>query len=237
MADLPLINPQEVEVVVASHAHEPFAERICDLIAESAKARRTGIAKREPSYIRSKMAAGNAVGAVYQGMCIGFCYVEVWTHGRYVANSGLIVDPDYRGLRLAERIKTAAFNLARDKYPDARVFGITTNGRVMEINSNLGYRPCTFSQLTLDDTFWSGCQSCPNYDILQRNERKMCLCTAMVAPSKNEAKAAKAAKSLEQAKKKLEKEGKKLVKEEKKLVKETEKHQKLVAKVKWEDGE
>ena len=194
MADLPLIDPHAVEVVVANLTHERFAERICVLIAESAKARRTGIAKRDPDYIRSKMAAGNAVVALYGDTCIGFCYIEVWTHGRYVANSGLIVDPDYRGLRLAERIKTAAFNLARDKFPDAKVFGITTNGRVMEINSDLGYRPCTFSQLTLDDTFWSGCQSCPNYDILQRNERKMCLCTAMVAPSKNESLAAEAAK-------------------------------------------
>ena len=202
MADLPTIDPREVEVVVANSTHEAFAERICDLIAESAKARRTGIAKREPSYIRSKMAAGNAVVALYRGLCIGFCYVEVWTHGRYVANSGLIVDPDYRGLRLAERIKAAAFNLARDKYPDARVFGITTNGRVMEINSDLGYRPCTFSQLTQDDTFWAGCQSCPNYDILQRNERKMCLCTAMLAPSKNEMIAAKEALRLAKAEKK-----------------------------------
>ncbi len=186
MSDLPAIDLREVEIVVANSSHEIFAERICDLIAESAKARRTGIAKREPAYVRSKMAAGNAVVALYRGACLGFCYVEVWTHGRYVANSGLIVDPAYRGLRLAERIKGAAFNLARDKYPDARVFGITTNGRVMEINSNLGYRPCTFNQLTQDETFWKGCMSCPNYDILQRNEQKMCLCTAMIAPSKNE---------------------------------------------------
>ena len=194
MSDSPLIDPQQVEVVIANPTHEVFAERICALIAESAKARRTGIAKREPSYVRSKMAAGNAVVALLGDQCIGFCYVEVWTHGRYVANSGLIVDPAYRGLRLAERIKAAAFDLARDKYPDARVFGITTNGRVMEINSNLGYRPCTFNQLTQDDTFWTGCQSCPNYDILQRNERQMCLCTAMIAPSKNEMLAAEQAK-------------------------------------------
>ena len=177
---------EDVAIQIASVDHEVYAERICALIADSARARRTGIAKREPAYIRSKMANGNAVVALHDGKCVGFCYVEVWTHGRYVANSGLIVDPAYRGLGLAERIKRAAFDLARDKHPDARVFGITTNGRVMEINSDLGYRPVTFSQLTQDDAFWMGCSSCPNYDILQRNERKMCLCTAMLAPSKNE---------------------------------------------------
>lgn len=185
------IEASAVTIAVAGAEHEPFAERICELIAESARARRTGIAKREPAYVRSKMSAGNAVVAVHEGRCVGFCYVEVWTHGRYVANSGLIVDPAYRGHGLAERIKRAAFDLARDKYPDARVFGITTNGRVMEINSDLGYRPVTFERLTQDDAFWMGCSSCPNYDILQRNERKMCLCTAMLAPSKNEQEAAK----------------------------------------------
>lgn len=178
-----------VTIAVATAAHEPHAERICELIAESAKARRTGIAKRDPAYVRAKMANGNAVVALDGERCVGFCYVEVWTHGRYVANSGLIVDPAYRGQRLAARIKEAAFHLARDRYPDARLFGITTNGRVMEINSNLGYRPCTFNQLTQDDTFWNGCRSCPNYDILERNERQMCLCTAMIAPSKNESEA------------------------------------------------
>lgn len=181
-----LADASRVIITVADRTHELYAEQICELIAESAKARRTGIAKREPAYVKSKMANGNAVVALDDERCVGFCYVEVWTHGRYVANSGLIVDPDYRGQRLAERIKEAAFHLARDKYPNARMFGITTNGRVMEINSNLGYRPCTFNQLTQDETFWDGCRSCPNYDILERNERQMCLCTAMIAPSKNE---------------------------------------------------
>ena len=185
------VAASSVTIAVARPEHEVFAERICELIAESARARRTGIAKREPAYVRAKMAAGNAVVAVHEGRCVGFCYVEVWTHGRYVANSGLIVDPAYRGMGLAERIKRAAFDLARDKYPDAQVFGITTNGRVMEINSDLGYRPVTFARLTQDDAFWMGCSSCPNYDILQRNERKMCLCTAMLAPSKNEENAKK----------------------------------------------
>ena len=184
-----LPDASRVTIAVADASHERHAEHICDLIAESAKARRTGIAKREPAYVRSKMEAGNAVVATHEGRCVGFCYIEVWTHGRYVANSGLIVDPEYRGLGLAGRIKAAAFNLARDKYPDARVFGITTNGRVMAINSDLGYRPVTFSQLSQDETFWNGCASCPNYDILMRNERQMCLCTAMLAPSKNEEEA------------------------------------------------
>jgi hypothetical protein len=56
----------------------------------------------------------------------------------------------------------------------------------MKINSSLGYQPVTFSELTQEDAFWNGCKSCKNYDILERNERKMCLCTAMLAPSKNE---------------------------------------------------
>jgi len=117
---------------------------------------------------------------------VGFCYVEIWSHNRYVVNSGLVVHPDYRKSGLAREIKRKVFNLARDKFPEAKVFGITTSLAVMKINTELGYKPVTFSELTQDDAFWAGCKSCPNYDILVRNERRMCLCTAMLAPSKVE---------------------------------------------------
>ena len=50
----------------------------------------------------------------------------------------------------------------------------------MKLNSEHGYRPVTFSELTEDEAFWKGCQSCRNYDILQRNEQRMCLCTGML---------------------------------------------------------
>lgn len=178
-----------VTIHVAKSQHLPFAEAICDLIEISAQQRGTGIARRSPEYIRTKMINGNAVVALADGRLAGFCYVEVWSHGRYVANSGLVVHPDFRQQGLARRIKEEAFQLARQKYPAARLFGITTSLAVMKINSELGYRPVTFSELTQDDAFWDGCQSCPNYDVLQRNERRLCLCTGMLAPSQKEADA------------------------------------------------
>lgn len=118
----------------------------------------------------------------------GFSYIETWSHGRYVANSGLIVNPKFRRHGLARRIKGAIFNLSQELFPDALIFGITTSLPVMKINSDLGYKPVTFSELTQDDAFWAGCNSCPNVDILTRNDRMMCLCTAMMAPSGNETK-------------------------------------------------
>lgn len=173
-------------ITVASEAHFGYAEAICELIEASAKARGTGIAKRQPEYVRTKMANGNAIIALSGEELVGFCYIETWSHGKYVANSGLIVAPEFRGHGLARSIKRHAFKLARTKYPEARVFGITTSLAVMKINYELGYRPVTFSELTQDEAFWNGCKSCPNYDILERNQRKMCLCTGMLAPSKVE---------------------------------------------------
>ncbi len=182
------LTPAEVPitVIVAGPEHAHFADQICLLIEESAKARKTGIAKRSPEYIIKKLNNGDAVIAVQGDKLAGFCYIETWSHGQYVANSGLIVAPDMRKAGLGREIKVKAFNLARDKYPYAKVFGITTSLAVMKINTELGYKPVTFSELTPDDAFWKGCSSCPNYDILQRNERKMCLCTGMLAPSKME---------------------------------------------------
>lgn len=174
-----------VKIHYATSEHTAYAQAICDLIETAAKQRGTGIAKREPDYIKTKMNNGNAVIALDGEDLAGFCYIEIWEEKKYVANSGLIVHRDYRGQGLAKKIKAKAFELSKKKYPAAKLFGITTSLPVMKINSDLGYKPVTFSELTQDDTFWSGCKSCPNYDILTRNERKNCLCTGMLYdPSK-----------------------------------------------------
>tara|TARA_R100001015_G_C4575021_1_gene132445 strand:- start:176 stop:820 length:645 start_codon:yes stop_codon:yes gene_type:complete len=169
-----------VHIHIAKAHHTSYADDICAMIEEAAHKRGTGIAKRDPDYIKKKIKNGNSVIALDDGKLAGYCYIEIWENKKYVANSGLIVHPDYRGQGLASKIKAKAFELSRKKYPGSKLFGITTSLPVMKINSDLGYRPVTFSELTQDETFWSGCQSCPNYDILTRNERKNCLCTGMM---------------------------------------------------------
>lgn len=169
------------EVFVASTEHKKYAEQICREMEESAKARGTGIAKRSPEYLIQKMEEGKAIIALTpEGVWVGFCYIETWQHGKFVANSGLIVHPDFRKSGAAKAIKAKAFDLSRSKYPDATIVGITTSLAVMKINSELGYEPTTFSELPVDDAFWKGCQSCVNYDVLTRTERKHCLCTGMI---------------------------------------------------------
>jgi len=172
---------EQFVVEVASEKHFHYAETICTEMESSAKARGTGIAKRSPDYVRQKMEEGKAVIATSKsGEWAGFCYIESWSHGNYVANSGLIVSPNFRKSGLAKLIKQRIFSLSRTKYPDAKIFGLTTGLAVMKINSDLGYEPVTYSELTQDDQFWKGCQSCVNYEILMSKERKNCLCTAML---------------------------------------------------------
>lgn len=169
------------KVMVANGSHTSFAAFICEEMASSAKARGTGIAKRSPEYLKQKMLEDKAVIAfAADGTWAGFCYIESWSHGAYVANSGLIVNPAFRNSGLAKRIKKAIFNLSRQKYPKAKIFGLTTGLAVMKINSDLGYEPVTYSELTQDEEFWAGCKSCVNYEILMSKERKNCLCTAML---------------------------------------------------------
>ncbi|MCK5441875.1 MAG: GNAT family N-acetyltransferase [Maribacter sp.] len=169
-----------MEIVIANESHFKYAEVICDTIAESAKVRGTGIAKRTPDYILKKLENRNAVIALDDGKFAGFCYIEIWGHDKFVANSGLIVHPDYRNQGLAKKIKKAIFELSIKKFPAAKIFGITTGLAVMKINYELGYKPVTFSELTEDPQFWKGCQTCKNFDILTRTEQKMCLCTGML---------------------------------------------------------
>ncbi len=173
-----------VSITVADHRHYSYAPSICAMMEAAAKVRGTGIAKRDPKYLTDKMKEGQAVIALDGRKLVGFCYIESWENKKFVANSGLIIHPDYRNQGLARAIKKATFQLSKEKFPQARLFGITTSMAVMKINSSLGYKPVTFSELTRDEKFWQGCRSCTNYDILQRTHRKMCLCTAMVCDLK-----------------------------------------------------
>ncbi len=177
-----------IEVTVADKQHFTYTRAICELIEEAAKARGTGIAKRKPEYVLTKMQEGKAIIALADTQLAGFCYIESWDHSRYVANSGLIVASEFRQMGLAKRIKEKAFELSREKFPKAKLFGITTSLPVMRINSGLGYKPVTFSELTQDEVFWAGCKSCPNYEVLSRNDRKLCLCTGMLYDPAKEAK-------------------------------------------------
>jgi hypothetical protein len=177
-----------MEIVIANKSHTVYADIICKTIEDAAQVRGTGIAKRKPAYIATKMQNGNAVIALQNGKFAGFCYIEKWGHGKFVANSGLIVHPDFRNLGLAKQIKEVVFNHSRTKFPNAKIFSITTGLPVMKLNSDLGYKPVTFSELTTDQTFWDGCRTCRNYDVLTRTNRKMCLCTGMLFDPKNQNK-------------------------------------------------
>ena len=168
-----------VRLATADDKH--YAETITTEMEESAKARGTGIAKRSPEYIIMKMEEGKAVIAVTkEGTWVGFCYIEAWEHDKYVANSGLIVSPQFRKSGVAKEIKHKVFELSRKKYPNSKIFGLTTGLAVMKINSDLGYEPVTYSELTNDEEFWKGCRSCVNYEILKSKDRKNCMCTAML---------------------------------------------------------
>lgn len=173
-------NISNVKVIVAGEEHLKYVDEINDTIQRASEERGTGIARRTYEYVASKMLEGKAIIALDGDKFAGFCYIESWGHNRFVANSGLIVVKSYRGLGLAKAIKKTAFALSRKKFPESKLFGLTTGLPVMKINTELGYKPVTFSELTDDEAFWKGCQSCVNYDILVRTKRTKCLCTAMI---------------------------------------------------------
>jgi hypothetical protein len=177
---------QLFNIMVANESHQDFATIICEEMASSAKARGTGIAKRSPEYIREKILQGKAVIAFNaEGIWAGFCYIETWSHEQYVANSGLIVAPAFRKSGLARDIKQKIFQLSRKQFPEAKIFGLTTGLAVMKINSELGYEPVVYAELTQDEAFWAGCKSCVNYEILMSKDRSNCLCTAMLYDPKD----------------------------------------------------
>ena len=174
-----------MEIEISSCEHLVYVSEIQQEMYDSAQRRGTGIAKRSVEYLSKKISEGNAVVATENGEWVGFCYIETWSHGQFVANSGLIVSPKFRERGAATLIKDKVFQLSKNKYPTAKIFGLTTGLAVMKINSDLGYKPVIYSELTQDEEFWNGCKSCVNYEILMKKERKNCLCTAMLFVPEN----------------------------------------------------
>ena len=178
----------DFEIIVATAHHIKYAPVISAMISEASLKRGTGIANRTASYVQRKMQEEHAIIALYKGEVAGFCYIETWSHHKYVANSGLIVADHFQHQGLAASIKTNAFELSKVLYPGSKLFGITTSLPVMKINSALGYKPVTFSELTDDEAFWKGCEGCKNINILKQNDHKMCLCTGMLYKPNGEIK-------------------------------------------------
>lgn len=189
-----------MEIEISSCEHLVYVSEIQQEMYDSAQRRGTGIAKRSIEYLSKKISEGNAVVATENGEWVGFCYIETWSHGKFVANSGLIVSPKFRNGGVATQIKQKVFQLSRDKYPDAKVFGLTTGLAVMKINSDLGYKPVIYSELTQDEEFWNGCKNCVNYEILMMKERKNCLCTAMLFVPENDKKKVEVVNNLPETK-------------------------------------
>lgn len=192
------MEQSNIIVRVANPQDTVYSKIITDEMEASAKVRGTGIAKRTPEYVSQKMNEGKAVIALTKDkQWVGFCYIEAWGHEEFVANSGLIVAPAFRKSGVAKQIKQRIFNLSREKYPHAKIFGLTTGLAVMKINSELGYKPVTYSELTDDDKFWEGCKSCVNYPILLSKGRKNCMCTAMLYDPKEHVEPEKTAKDFD----------------------------------------
>ena len=174
------MNKEDITVMVADASHEKYVDTILDTIEKAAKVRGTGIAKRTHEYVATKMKEAKAVIALYGDEFVGFSYIETWGNKQYVTTSGLIVDPKFRGLGVAKRIKDLTFTLARTRWPHAKIFSLTSGAAVMAMNTQLGYHPVTFADLTDDEAFWRGCEGCINVDVLKRTGRKYCICTGML---------------------------------------------------------
>ena len=170
----------KIEILIADEEHVQYVPVVLKTIKDAAKVRGTGIAERSPEYVEQKMREGKAIIALAGDEFAGFTYIESWGNKQFVATSGLIVVDKFRGQGLAKQIKIRAFQLARRLWPQAKLFSLTSGSAVMKMNTELGYVPVTFADLTDDEAFWRGCRGCVNYDILERTSRKYCICTAML---------------------------------------------------------
>ncbi len=154
------VIPATIQIIVSDPTCVHYAQACAHLIEKASQEPDTAFVKRSAEYLRSKIEEGKAVIVLNQNQrVVGFCYIEAWENGRFIANSGLVIDQEYRDLGLAAKLKRKIFQLSQQMYPDAKLFGLTTSKLVMKINTELGYVPVAFSDLTSDDEFWNSCKS------------------------------------------------------------------------------
>ena len=67
-----------MKILHAKAEHIIYSKEISSCIDESAMVRGTGIARRTPEYIATKIENNNAVIALDGEQFAGFCYIEIW---------------------------------------------------------------------------------------------------------------------------------------------------------------
>src|SRR5262249_18612440 len=119
------MSSSEIIIRIANERDIQYTEIIIEQIAESVK-ENTGICKRSAELINQKIKEGNAVIAVSTNFeWAGFCYIQEWDNGKFVSSCGLIVSPHCRKTNVARKIKEKIFELAVQKYPSSKLFGLT----------------------------------------------------------------------------------------------------------------
>ena len=171
---------QTVTVITANESHVAYIPEILSAIETAAKNKNNSIVMRSPEYLACKMKEGKAVLALKGTEFVGFCYIETWQRKKYVANSGLIVRPEYRGQGVARLIKQLIFEICRKRFPQAKIFGLTKSMAVRKINASLGFEEVSYSKLTTDPIFWEGCSTCPYYHKLLAHDKASCECIGML---------------------------------------------------------
>lgn len=169
-------------VRIATSEDYKYIGVIIEEMTLSAAKRGVHIIPRTPEYIMEKMNAGLAVIAINpeNDEWVGFCCIEVWAHGKYVANSGLIVSPQYRGIGISRDIKITLFKQCRSKFPAARLFSLSTSPAVQHVNEELGYKVIPHADMLKDKFFLQGCTSWVNYVGLMNDKELSTRYVAMV---------------------------------------------------------
>lgn len=148
-------------------------------IADGQKSRKTGRLHRRSTDIEPKLEKGQAIlGFSAEGELAGYVGFDLWDHDTVITSSGLIVLPSFRGMGLGRALKEYILEFLGCRYPNARLFTITTNLGVLKMNREMGYQTDRFEASPRDPTYWKGCMECPHFKKLREGGFQSCLCHA-----------------------------------------------------------
>jgi N-acetylglutamate synthase-like GNAT family acetyltransferase len=186
LADVEELQPSAAEeaavLVVLTRAQDAsLVSTVSDLLLNCSKEANTVVIPRSDQFLEEVIKTGHGVLArvLATDEIVGFGYLETWSDADVVTHGGVVVHPQWRYRGLAKRIKQLLLEASRSLYPTKAIVSITVHPAIMKINSQLGYIPERFEQLTTEERFWNRCSTCTYYDTLERFRRRQCFCLGM----------------------------------------------------------
>ncbi len=148
------------------------------LANEISKLTKTGtMLPKEPESVLQFMDSGDCVILWDNDVPIGFGAITFHWPNNFMEVGAVVVKEEKRGNGLGHKIVQDLIELAKTKYPDAKLFALCNDNSIKLFLDNNG--EIINNPNDLPDEVWKECQNCPKF-MLAKSQGKLCCDTPVL---------------------------------------------------------